>query len=185
MYMCIVLPCNPGTKGVLCQIHGEPVGSNEHPSACQAAQGLCTLHILFTKPRRALTAVSACSDNSLQSLRGAAQLFASSDRLDKAAGLLDEITKAEPSDDSAWQNLVSSPFCHLACGVKAGHVICASARGKHCCPLRGPEHVDVRQVSSPEHMLDPHLASCALGEAHVGLSSSKASTAALCGSSAA
>ena len=166
-------------------MHNDPVGSNGYPSACSAASGLCTHLSMSTNPHSSLTAMPACSDHSLQSLRGAAQLFASSDRLDKAAGLLDEITKAEPSDDSAWQNLVSSPFCHLACGVKAGHVICASARGKHCCPLRGSEHVDVRQVSSPEHMLDPHLASCALGEAHVGLSSSKASSAALCGSSAA
>ena len=58
-----------------------------------------------TQTRRA-----ACSDKGLQSLRVSAQLFASSDKLDKAAGLLEEITKAEPSDDSAWQNLVGSCF---------------------------------------------------------------------------
>ena len=57
-------------------------------------------------PPKLNQAVPTRSDKSLQSLRGAAQLFAGSDRLDKAAGLLDEITRAEPSDDSAWQNLV-------------------------------------------------------------------------------
>ena len=59
-----------------------------------------TAHCIHTDPG------TDCSDKSLQSLRGAAQLFAGSDRLDKAAELLGEITRAEPSDDGAWQNLV-------------------------------------------------------------------------------
>ena len=45
-------------------------------------------------------------------LRQACQMYASAGDYSHAADLLGELTKAEPSDDTLWQNLVrASPFC--------------------------------------------------------------------------
>ena len=41
-------------------------------------------------------------------LRQASQLFASAGNYERAAGLLTELTKGDPADDTLWQNLVRS-----------------------------------------------------------------------------